>query len=295
MSVALAGAEPAGARETAPTPHRRGPTPTPNLRLPLAMRALLLTLLLVPAVPVSAQAARPWTASARQSAELFDDGRAPWLVSEATVERRLAAGARAGGARAGGALAVGGGRAERYDRAAAFGVLDGYAGLAPRLYGNVRLWLAPGAETVARRDVLAELYGGLPGGVELSAGARRIDFAGGGATLLLGSATLFRPAGRLRARVSAAPTDSATALSAGLVARLDLGRGGDTHVALRGGRSQEVVAGPDETVALRTAWDLGLDGAVRLGRRATLGAGLGRVWDGGLSRTAVEGRLRLDL
>ena len=250
------------------------------------MRLLALALLLP--IVATAQPVRPWTATVQHSAEVFDGARATWLEAELSVERRLA----------GGAVIASAGRAERYDQAAGFGGVDVYTVLAPKLYGNVRARLAPGAETVARRDLLAELYLGLPGGLEVSAGARRLDFAEAGATLLLSSATLFRPAGRLRARLSATPTDSATAVAASLTARLDLDRGAArrrSYVELRGGRGQEVIAEPGDPVGVRTSWNLGAGGRLRVGRRLALGADVGRVWDGDLSRLTARAALSVEL
>ena len=242
------------------------------------LRSLLLLALLMPA----AAAQTLWTVSARQSATVFDDDRAAWLESEVGVERRLRRGA----------VAVGAGRAERFDAAAAYGVLDVYHGLAGRVYGNVRARVAPGAETVAQRDLLAELYAGLPGGIEVSGGVRRIDYAADGATLLLASATAFRPAGRLRARVALTPTDSATAVSAGLTARLDHRPTPETSfLSVRGGRAQEVVAVPGGAVSVRTSWDLGVGGRLRLGRRAALDLSGGRTWGGGLDGFTGDARL----
>ena len=245
------------------------------MRLALLLAAAL-------ALPAAAQAP-PWTAAARQSATAFDDARAAWLETEVGVERRVARGA----------LAVGVGRAERFGRAAAYGALDVYHAVAPRVYGNVRLRAAPGATTVAQYDVLAELYAAVPGGAEVSGGARRIGYADGGATLLLASATAFRRAGRVRARLALTPTDSATAVSAGLALRLDRSPEPATtsFVQLRGGRAQEVVAEPGGPVAVRTSWDLGLGGRVRLGRRAALEAAAGRTWGGGLDGFTGDVRL----
>ena len=250
------------------------------------MRPLVLALALTSAA--TAQPDRAWTASAQHGVEAFDDARAAWLSTDLSVERQLA----------GGALVATVGRAERYDQAAAFGGLDAYAVLAPKLYGNVRARLAPGAETVAHRDLLAELYAGLPGGLELSAGARRMDFAEGSATLLLGSATLFRPGGRLRARLSATPTDSATALAASLTARLDLDRSPTrrrSYVQVRGGRGQEVVAEPGEPVGVRTSWDLSVGGRLRVRDRLAVGADVGRIWDVDLSRLTARAGVFVEL
>lgn len=248
---------------------------------------LRFSLLLLLVLPTAAAQRPPWTASARHHAEVFDGDREAWTLSLATVERRLR----------GGSVLASVGRASRFGQAATVGVADVYADLAPRTYGNARVAVAPGARTVARADAALTLYRALPGRLEGRVGARRVQYAGGGATLLSVGATRFARWGRLGAVGTVVPADSVVGVSLSALARLDLGPAADrptAYVEVRGGRGEEVVPTPGGAADLRTSWTASVGAAWRRGR-VTAGVRVGRAWDEALTRTQGEVQLGVDL
>lgn len=239
--------------------------------------ALALLMALLGPLPARGQEAPAWTASVAWSHDAFD-GSAPawegWDAWTAGAALRFATGA----------VAVEGGLVRRFDFTDSRGALELYHDLWSSAYGYARAELAPAADVIARSDLSAELFQGLPGGWEPSAAYRRMEFAD--ATVHLASASIGRFVGpwhgRIRVGRAARSGSAAHAVAALLRRSLD---DRDEAVEARFTRGGEVVTVP--------ATGEGVEAVVRtttsFGGAARLGVGRRGLVTIGLDRTGFEG------
>ncbi len=162
-----------------------------------------------PPAPAADTGAPRWQASLTGGFESFTSQRTPWWAWDARIERRDGHGTLA-------AEAV---LARRFSLTDGGGAADVYQVLWPRAYGNVRVVLAPGARVVPRLDASAELYQGVGAGWELSAGYRRMSYAGGGVDVWAASAAKYAGNWYLRVRGTLVPTAGTVGGALGLLVR----------------------------------------------------------------------------
>lgn len=193
---------------------------------------MMLPLLLALLVPAS-DTGQAWRASAGYAFESFTSQRATWQAYQVRVERKLRHGS----------VALEMGDASRFSLWDQSLALDAYQTLWRRAYGNVRLAVAPGAQVLPRSDVTAEIYQGVPGGWEASAGYRRMSFPG--TSVNIWDASLAKYAGDwyLRARLMAVPQSGRLGGGLALEARRYL-RTADDYLDASAGVGHEVITLP---------------------------------------------------
>lgn len=199
-----------------------------------------------------------WGGAAGYGVEAFRSDREAWQQSRVAVQRRFTTGA----------ASLEAGHWRRNGSTDPFVATDLYRSVGRAGYGNLRVQVAPYADTIARTDVLAEGYVALGGGWEGSLGLRHLTFDAN--TVALGTGSLARYVGNwlVRARAVVVPSE-ATGLSTALSARYLIdGVGGLTapFVEATLGQGQEPVVTPDGTAQIRQSWVV----AVR-GQRPVLG------------------------
>lgn len=239
-------------------------------------------------LPVQAQGLRPapWSLSMGHEADLLGSGYAPWQTSRVALQRRFATGA----------VAVEAGRVARFERAAAFGSVDAYHTLWRGAYGNVRVLKAPKATTAAHSDVSAEVFQNLPGGWEVSAGARQMAFADDEAWLATASAARYIGAWLIRARGLVRLDADRVVVSPSVSARWlrERPEGVVPVLELAGGQGREVVpALGDAPAALRRSWFVLGRAEWPLSRGMALQTGLRYTTDAPAARVGVEAGLTL--
>jgi YaiO family outer membrane protein len=188
--------------------------------------------------PGDSGAARPtdsttraaWRGTLTYGFEAFTAGRATWQAWMARVERKTPQGSLA-------LEALHSSRFSLWDDA---GALDAYHTLWRRAYGNVRIALAPGAQVLPRLDATAEVFQGVGGGWEASAGYRRMSFSGSGVNLW--SASLAKYVGNwyVVARGTAVPQSGKLGGGVGLLVRRYFQSAND-FLDVSGGTGSEVV------------------------------------------------------
>ncbi len=170
-----------------------------------------------PPAPAADTGAPRWRAALTGGFESFASQRTPWSAWDARIERRDGRGTLA-------AEAV---LARRFSLTDGGGAVDAYRVLWSRAYGNVRVVVAPGARVIPRLDASAELYQGVGDGWELSAGYRRLSYAGGGVDVWALSAAKYAGDWYLRARGTLVPTAGTVGGALGLLVRRYLGTSDD--------------------------------------------------------------------
>jgi len=211
------------------------------------------------AVPAATDtAAAQWRASLVYGFEDFTSSWTTWQSWTARLERKSPSGS----------VALEAATASRFGLWDQGGALDTYHLLWRRAYGNVRLGLAPGARVTPRLDFTTEVYQGLPGDWEASAGYRRMNYAGSGVNLW--GASLARYAGNwyLVARLTAVPQSGRLGGGVSLLVRRYL-ETADDFLDVSGGTGAEVVTLAADSVAVERSRFL----AVRLQRFVTTTVG----------------------
>ncbi len=218
------------------------------------------------AVPAADSGHGSWRAGLQYGFEDFTAARATWQTWTARVERRWAVGSLA-------FEAEDATRFSLWDQAAA---LDGYRTLWRHAYGNLRVSVAPGAQVLPRSDVTAEIYQGIAGGWEASAGYRRMGYAGNGVNLW--GASLGKYAGDWYVVVHATAVPQSGKLGGGawLLVRRYLATA-DDYVDVSGGAGSEVATLAADSVAVSHTRFL----AANLQRFVTprFGLTLGATWN----------------
>jgi YaiO family outer membrane protein len=212
----------------------------------------------------SAQAA--WRAGLEYGFESFTTGRATWQTYTARVERKFVHGALA-------LEAMDATRFSLWDQAAA---LDAYRTLWRLAYGNLRVALAPGARVLPRSDVTAEVYQGVRGGWEASAGYRRMSYPGRGVDLWGASLGKYVGDWYVVARGTAVPRSGKLGGGASLLVRRYL-QTADDYLDVSGGLGSEVATIAADSVVVSGSRFL----TARLQRFVTpsLGITLGATWN----------------
>jgi YaiO family outer membrane protein len=229
---------------------------------------LLFALLM--AAPDSVAAPR-WRAGLTYGFEAFTRDRTTWHAASAQLSRRLAHGTLIG------ELLT----ARRFDRTDRGAAVDAYRTLWPRSYGNLRVQVAPGSDVLPRLDVAAEAFQSVTGGIEFSAGYRRMQYPHDHADLFSAGVAKYTGNWYLRARTTIVPKAGSTGVSASLAARRYLATP-DDFLDVQGGLGEELLTvgtgpnGPDVQVrANRFA-------AVRIQKLLTsrLGVSVGATFNG---------------
>ena len=217
---------------------------------------------------VAADTAAPmsWRAGFEYGFESFTMSRAAWQTYTARLERKIAHGS----------IALEGEDATRFslwDQAVA---LDAYRTLWRRAYGNLRVSVAPGAQVLPRSDVTAEVYQGGGGGWEVSAGYRRMNYAGHGVDLWGASLGKYVGNWYVVARATAVPQSGKLGGGAWLLVRRYLGTA-DDYLDVSGGVGSEVATVAVDSVAVSRTQFV----TARLQRFVTprLGLTLGATWN----------------
>lgn len=245
------------------------------------MRLLVLLSALV-ALPASSQCPEAacdrsgWGGTAGYHVEAFRADRAPWQRAQVAVQRRFATGA----------AAVEAGLSDRNGATDPFVGADLYRAAGAAGYGNLRAVVAPGAEAIARVDVLGEAYVALGGGWEGSLGARHLVFEENAVTLGTGSVARYLGNWLVRGR-AVVSTQEAVTVSTTLSARyLIEGVGGLTapFVEVTAGQGQEPIVAPDGAADVRQSWVLAARGQRALVGRVGLAVGASYTADGTLTR-----------
>lgn len=240
-----------------------------RVRTPAGAAALARLLLL--GVPVSASVAQDsappstWNASATSGVETYSGStgasQTSWLWEDAGV-RRL------DGRNSYGLDGILARRFGNWDRAIA---ADVYAGITRGSYANVHAQVTPNARFLPNEDLSAEFFQSLDRGWEVSAGARRMQYAGTGSTI--GTLGVARSIGSmyLRARVItllAARSASSVALTA-----RRYGKTADDFVEAGAGTGREVVSiGPAQQYDVRSTSSLYARGQRYVSRRVGFAA-----------------------
>ena len=167
---------------------------------------------------------------------------------------------------------------------------DLYRSVWPRAYGNLRIGVAPGAQTLPRADAYGELFQFVGGGVELSASYRYMHLPAADVHVFGTGAGYFSGKAYMRLRVSAARQSNVTATLASLTTRYGTR---DDFIEGAAGAGREIVivgAGP-ATDLYSTSYGM-LRGQYfwnqRIGAAVMLGyTRLGRIPD----RTTLGGQL----
>ncbi len=252
------------------------------------MRSLLLLAALAAASPAWAQCPTSsltpdggcdrtgWGGIAGVHVEAFRSDRDPWRRAEVAIQRRFATGAAS--------LEVG--VSDRNGSTDPFVTTDLYKAVGALGYGNLRASVAPGADGIARADVLGEGYAALGGGWEASLGARHLVFEANSVTLGTGSVARYLGNWLLRGR-AVVSTHATTAVSTSLAARyLIEGVGGLTapFVEVTVGQGQEPVVAPDGEAGIRQSFVVAARGQRAVVRGVGLSLGASYTSDGGLTR-----------
>lgn len=230
------------------------------------MTPLLIALLI--AVPDSAAA--PWRAGLTYGFEAFTRDRTTWHAASAQVSRRFAHGTLIGELRS----------VRRFDLTDRAVAVDAYRALWPRAYGNLRVQFAPGADVLPRLDVATEAFQAVTGGIEFSAGYRRMQYAHDHADLFSAGVAKYVGNWYLRARTTIVPKTGTTGVSGSLAVRRYLATP-DEYLDVQGGLGEELLTvgtgpnGPDIQVRANRFV------AVRLQKRLTswLGASVGVTYN----------------
>lgn len=186
------------------------------------------------------------------SAELSRKTRAATLVARATVAERF------------------GRRGEQFE-------VDAYPRISPRFYGYLNAGWSP-SEIFPELRLGAELYANAGGGTELSAGARRLEFATQGVTILTGSVGRYAGNYYFSARPYVTPRDEGTSYSGTLLARRYFATA-DSYATLTVGAGSAPTEGAQE-------FELDRVSSRRVGvfGRTPLGRGVGVRWSAGYER-----------
>jgi YaiO family outer membrane protein len=211
----------------------------------------------------------PWHTA---SAELSRKARAVTLVARATVAERF------------------GQRGEQFE-------VDAYPRISPRFYGYLNAGWSP-SDIFPELRLGAELYANAGGGSELSAGARRLEFAEQSVTILTGSVGRYAGNYYFSARPYVTPRDEGTSYSGTLLARRYFSTA-DSYLTLTVG----VGTAPTESAQ---EFELDRVSSRRVGAygKTPVGRGLGVRWSAGLEheeltrtvdRTRLTGGLGLEL
>jgi YaiO family outer membrane protein len=228
---------------------------------------LLLALLF--AAPDSGTAPR-WRAGLTYGFEAFTRDRTTWHAASAQVSRRFSKGTLIGELLA----------ARRFDLTDRGVAVDAYRTLRPRAYGNLRVQVVPGANVLPRLDVAAGHRLKRLGGVEFSAGYRRMQYPHDHADLFSAGVAKYAGNWYLRARTTIVPKAGSTGISGALAARRYLATP-DEYLDVQGGLGEELLTvgtgpnGPDVQVRKNRF------AAVRIQKRLTswLGASLGATYN----------------
>ncbi len=246
-SAALAASLAAGAARAQETPTERAP---------------------VPAGP----AAPRYRASLEYGLTTFRGGGStdPWHTATAELSRR-----------GGGATLVG--RANYAHRFGQDGVqveADAYPRLTRRTYAYLNAGYSP-SEIFPELRLGAELYTGFGRGGEASLGARRLEFADEGVTLLTGSLGAYAGNYYFSARPYVAPLDEGTSRSVTVLARRYLADG-DSHVTLSAGAGTAPTESPLQFELRRVS-------SRRVGAygRLPVRPGVGVRWSAGYEREEI--------
>ena len=247
----------------------------------MTARALLLVGLAgLAAAPAQAQAPAVWSAQALGRVEAFRADREPWREARVAVQRR--------GPR--GAVGVEAARVERNGRTDAMLAVDLYRVLSRRVYANVRAEAAPQASVVPAVALLGEVYAGLGGGWEASAGARFLSVPGADVVLVVASATRTVGPFALGVRSSAALRPAVT-VSTALTARFapeTPSRGPATRASITLGQGQEAVVDADGAVAVRRQFVAAVSGQRTVAGALGVLGGVAYVADGPITRWSAE-------
>lgn len=191
-------------------------------------------------------APEPWHTA---SAELSRRTRAVTLVARATVAERF------------------GRRGEQFE-------VDAYPRISPRFYGYLNAGWSP-SEIFPELRLGAELYANAGGGIELSAGARRLEFATRGVTILTGSVGRYAGNYYFSARPYVTPRDEGTSYSGTLLARRYFS-GADSYATFTVGAGTAPTEGAQE-------FELDRVSSRRVGvfGRTPMGRGVGLRWSAG--------------
>ncbi len=219
-----------------------------------------------PAAVADTAAHAAWRAGFEYGFESFTEGRAAWQTYTARVERKSAHGAIA-------LEAVDATRFSLWDQALA---VDVYRTLWSRAYGNLRVAVAPGAQVLPRSDVTAELYQGIGGGWEASAGYRRMTYPGHRVDLWGASLGKYVGNWYLVARATAVPQSGKLGGGAWLLVRRYLSTA-DDYLDVSAGVGAEVATLAADSVAVSHSQFL----TARLQRFVTsrLGLTFGATWN----------------
>jgi YaiO family outer membrane protein len=193
---------------------------------------------------LAAQDTVPWRAQLTVGSEAFTGSRSPWHAAGAVVSRRA-------GRHTVQAEVIG---VRRFDLTDVSAGLEGYLPVAPRTYVDARLAAGPGADVIARVDIGVELFRGVGGGWEASAGWRQLSYAAADVGIAAASAAKYAGDWYLRARVTLAFQGGREGPGLSLLARRALG-GADDLAEVQGGLGQEVVTlAPQVVDVARTAF-----------------------------------------
>jgi len=193
------------------------------------------------------------------SAELSRKARAATLVARATVAERF------------------GKRGEQFE-------VDAYPRISERFYGYLNAGWSP-SEIFPELRLGAELYANAGGGTELSAGARRLEFATQGVTILTGSVGRYAGNYYFSARPYVTPRDEGTSYSGTLLARRYFATA-DSYATLTVGAGTAPTEGAQE-------FELDRVSSRRVGvfGRTPVGRGVGVRWSAGYEREELTARV----
>ena len=229
---------------------------------------LLLALLLAPRPGAAGAQADPAALELRARLDYafthLDGGADPWHLASLELSRRSAAGT----------VLARGSVARRFDLTGSQLEVEAYPRLTARTYAFLGAGWSPD-ELFPGLRMGAELFAAPAPGWEASAGARWLDFRERDVTLLTASVGAYPGNWYLAARPFLALDEGDTSLSGTLLARRYL-RDADEYVSLRvgGGEApaEQLTAAELERVGAAL---VGVDGRMRLGRRAGVLASLG--------------------
>lgn len=217
----------------------------------------------------------------------FDGPTEPWHTVSAELSRKTRVATLVGRATV----------AERFGKRGEQFEVDAYPRISQRFYGYLNAGWSP-SEIFPELRLGAELYANAGGGTELSAGARRLEFADKGVTILTGSVGRYAGNYYFSARPYVTPRDEGTSYSGTLLARRYFSTA-DSYATLTVGAG---------TAPTESAQEFELDrvSSRRVGAygRTPVGRGLGVRWSAGweheeltptVDRARVTGGLGLEM
>lgn len=220
---------------------------------------------------------RNWEAGVTHGVTWFSDRRTPWQESQASLFRRTRFGT------AGATFSY----ASRFGLLSRQAEVEWYPRIRPGTYGYLNYGYSPDASLYPRYRFGAEIFQSLGRGVEISAGMRRLGFAGR-VNLYTGSVTKYRGDWMFTLRTFLTPGFVGTSRSFQLGARRYFGDGRD-YLAFRVGRgAAPVEARSQQDVEILQSFSLAVEWRQRLTQRLGILLRAGAYHEDRLSRSGLR-------